>query len=240
MHLSKSIRRIYLRSRQIFCRRAVIAWVICLAVPIIAGAIITWTWINHPEWINRPELTLEESPPDYRILVCRYSHLVNLPEVFVHKVVLAESSGRPWVVSKVGAKGLMQILPAAETDALKRLKRTKKGNLFNPEYNLLIGTTYLRMLTDRFDGDPYLVLAGYHMGPTRVAKHRLNNPSISGKELVARFAGPQTRAYCHKILQGSSFQLLVTQRDGKKDKTQQEHTTKNIKATTKRDHQRKN
>ena len=206
MRLRKSIRRIYLRSRRIFCRRAVITWAICLAVPIIAGAVFAWIEFN------RPEPTLEESPPDYRMLVCRYSHLVNLPEVFVHKVVLAESSGRPWVISKVGAKGLMQILPAAETDALKKLKRTERGNLFNPEYNLLIGTTYLRMLTDRFDGDPYMVLAAYHMGPTRVARHRMDNPGISGKELVARFAGPQTRAYCHKILQGNHFHLPVTRR----------------------------
>lgn len=160
----------------------------------------------------RSEPTLEESPVNYRILVCQYAQLANLPEVFVHKVVLAESSGRAWVVSSANAKGLMQIRPDAETDALRKLGRTERGDLFDPEYNLLIGTTYLRMLTDRFGGDAYLVLAAYHMGPTRVSAHLARNPGISGKNLVARFAGPATRAYCAKILQGQELRLPLTPR----------------------------
>ena len=169
------------------------------------GALAVW-------WATRPPPTLDESPANYRILVVRYANRVDLPPVFVHKVVLVESSGRAWVVSKRGAKGLMQILPNAETDVLKRLKREDRGDLFDPEYNMLIGTTYLRMLTDRFGGDAYLVLAGYHMGPTRVARFLAANPGISGKDLVKRFAGPATRKYCTKILQGQELRLPVTRR----------------------------
>jgi soluble lytic murein transglycosylase-like protein len=159
-----------------------------------------------------PEPTLDESPRDYRILLCKYARRVNLPEIFVHKVVLAESSGDPYAVSRVNAKGLMQIMPAAEIDALKRLPNQEKGDLFDSEYNLLIGTTYLRILSNRFNGDAYLVLAAYHMGPTRVSQHLARNPDISGKELVDRFAGGATRAYCHKILQGKPLRLQVTTR----------------------------
>ena len=162
----------------------------------------------------RPEPTLEESPQNYRILVVRYARWANLPEVFVHKVVLAESAGDPQAVSKADAKGLMQILPAAETDVMRKLNQSERGDLFDPEYNLLIGTTYLRMLTDRFDGDAYLVLSAYHMGPTRVARYLAANPGISGKNLVKQFAGPQTQKYCAKILQGEELSLPVTQRPG--------------------------
>ena len=177
-----------------------------LAAAILAGAVFGL------RWACRPPPTLDESPIDYRILVIRYSDRVNLPQVFVHKVVLAESAGDPLAVSKVNAKGLMQILPAAETDVLKKLKRSEKGDLFDPEYNLLIGTTYLRMMTDRFDGDAYLVLGAYHMGPTRVARFLAANPGISGKALIKRFAGPATRAYCAQILQGKELRLPVTRR----------------------------
>ena len=200
----RTLRRFYLRFRKRFCTRRAIGWVV-LAIVILLAGIFVFT-----RYIYRPELSLEESPTDYRILICRYARRADLPEVFVHKVVLAESSGRPWVVSKAGAKGLMQILPEAEADALQKLKPLAKGNLFNPEYNLLIGTTYLRILTNRFDGDAYLVLAAYHMGPTRVSKHLAGSPGISGKELVQRFAGPATRAYCDKILQGHELRLYVT------------------------------
>jgi soluble lytic murein transglycosylase len=163
-------------------------------------------------WFRRAPPTLEESPENYRILVIRYADRSNLPQVFVHKVVLAESGGDPLAVSKVNAKGLMQILPAAETDVLKKLKRSERGDLFDPEYNMLIGTTYLRMLTDRFGGDAYLVLGAYHMGPTSVARYRAANPGISGKDLIKRFAGPATRAYCARILQGRELRLPVTRR----------------------------
>jgi soluble lytic murein transglycosylase len=179
---------------------------------VLASLVILAGVFIYMRYAPGPELPLEESPVNYRILICRHARKANLPEVFVHKVVLAESSGRPWVVSKVGAKGLMQIMPDAETDTMKKLKRTERGNLFNPDYNLLIGTTYLRILCDQFDGDAYLVLGAYHMGRTRVSSLRTANPGISGKELVTQFAGPKTRAYCEKILQGHELQLPFTQR----------------------------
>ena len=166
-------------------------------------------------WASPPARIVVRAPVDLRILVRQYSLRANLPYAFVYKVVMAESSGRYWVVSDANAKGLMQILPPAETDVLRKLKRSDRGDLFDPEYNMLIGTTYLRMLTDRFDGDAHLVLAGYHMGPTRVARYRAANPGISGKELVKRFAGPQTRAYCAKILRGEELRLPLTQRPGR-------------------------
>lgn len=177
---------------------------------LILTAILIWVIFG----LRRPrpqELPLDESRHN-RILVCRYARWANLPAVFVHKIVLAESSGNPRAVSSANAKGLMQITPLAETDVMQKLNQAKRGDLFDPEYNLLVGTTYLRMQADRFDGDAYLVLAAYHMGPTAVARHRNANPQMSGKQLVARFAGPKTRAYCDKILQGEELQLPVTQR----------------------------
>lgn|GEM_PF-2395734 len=177
------------------------------AVPVVlvAGVLAGW-------WAFRRPAALDESPTHYRILVCRYADKANLPDAFVHKVVLAESGGDPRAVSTAGAKGLMQIMPAAEADVLKKLDRAEKGDLFDPEYNLLIGTTYLRMLTDRFGGDAHLVLGAYHMGPTRVARYRAANPGISGRDLVRRFAGPATRAYCARLLQGRDLRLPVTRR----------------------------
>ncbi|MDX1682892.1 MAG: hypothetical protein R3336_07230, partial [Phycisphaeraceae bacterium] len=61
-------------------------------------------------------------------------------------------------------------------------------------------TTYLAQLWDRFKRDPHLTVAAYHMGPTRVARLRRRHPQLSGPELVARFAGPATRAYVRKVI----------------------------------------
>jgi soluble lytic murein transglycosylase-like protein len=163
-------------------------------------------------WITRPPPPLEETEPGYYLLVVQAARRVNLPAVFIDDVVLAESTRKANAVSPINAKGLMQIMPAAETDVMKRLGRSERGDLFDREYNLLIGTTYLRMMADRFDGDAYLVLGAYHMGPTRVAGHLSANPGISGKQLIERFGGPATRAYCAKILKGKELRLPVTPR----------------------------
>ncbi|MCP4379201.1 MAG: lytic transglycosylase domain-containing protein [bacterium] len=175
---------------------------------IILSVVIAGTWW----WIRRPLPPFEETKPDYYLLVVQASKRVNLPSVFIDNVIMAESSRRPEAVSPLDAKGLMQIMPAAETDVMERLNLDKRGDLFDPEYNLLIGTTYLRMMADRFNGDAYLVLGAYHMGPTRVSGYLSANPGISGKKLIERFAGPATRAYCAKILQGKELRLPVTPR----------------------------
>ena len=61
----------------------------------------------------------------------------------VTAVVMAESSGRADAESNRGALGLMQITPITEKDVLQRNPSYKRGNLFDPDYNLKVGTTYL-------------------------------------------------------------------------------------------------
>lgn len=118
---------------------------------------------------------------------------------FIRAVIREESGGDPGAVSNKEAYGLMQVREDAEADALKTLK-IPRGDLFDPSYNILIGTTYLQRLHERFDNDPYLVMAAYHMGPTRVQAIRKENPGITGETLVEKFANPTTRAYVRKVL----------------------------------------
>lgn len=122
----------------------------------------------------------------------------NLPPQLVIEVVRAESGGDPLAVSKAGARGLMQIMPDTHDDLVTRFG-VGRGDLHDPDYNLKLGTTYLRHLMDRFDSDVTLTLAAYHMGPTKVAKLRKANPKLSSTQLVAKYGGPQTRAYVRTI-----------------------------------------
>lgn len=87
-----------------------------------------------------------------------------LPESLVRAVIHTESNYSPHAVSRVGAMGLMQLMPA-----------TAKGlgvtDAFDPQQNVYGGCKYLRMLANRFDGDMVLVLAGYHAGAGNVRKY---------------------------------------------------------------------
>ncbi|MEM1097535.1 MAG: lytic transglycosylase domain-containing protein [Planctomycetota bacterium] len=128
-----------------------------------------------------------------------YAELHGLEPALVRAVVLAESSGNPNAHSHADAKGLMQITPITHEDAIQRFGLAD-GDLFEPLYNLKVGTAYLAYLLDRFGGDRTLALAAYHMGPTRVARHVRENSAMSSAELVAEFGGPKTRAYVKRVL----------------------------------------
>lgn len=142
----------------------------------------------------------------YREIIWRHAQANSVPTELVAAVIRAESGGCPTVVSPKSAKGLMQITPVAELEVLRQAPLAK-GDLFDPDYNILIGTTYLRMLIDRFDGDVHLAVAAYHMGPAGVRKFRDTSPGLSGKQIVENHAPSSTSRYCRTILAGRSIRL---------------------------------
>lgn len=81
----------------------------------------------------------------------------------VHAVVQAESNYRPRATSPVGARGLMQVMPATAADFGIR-------NLFDPQNNLEAGVQYLKFLLTRFDLTN--AIAAYNAGPGAVRKHK--------------------------------------------------------------------
>ena len=96
-------------------------------------------------------------------------------------VIAVESAGRSSAVSRAGAIGLMQLMPAtaARFDVITPL---------DPDQNIAGGVAYLDWLMGHFDNDPILVLAGYNAGEGSVRDH----------DGVPPYA--ETRAYVPKVL----------------------------------------
>jgi hypothetical protein len=86
----------------------------------------------------------------------------------VHAVVEAESNYRPGAKSQVGARGLMQVMPATGRD----LGVASAAMLFDPQQNLEAGVKYLKWLLARFEGDLPNAIAAYNAGPAAVARYR--------------------------------------------------------------------
>ena len=80
-------------------------------------------------------------------------------------MVKVESDFNPRAVSKMGAKGLMQIMPGNFKDL--RIK-----DPFDPWESIMAGARYIRQLLNRFDGKLQLALAAYHAGPNRVDRFK--------------------------------------------------------------------
>jgi len=145
-------------------------------------------------------------------VIWKYAQANALPSELVRDIVRAESGGDERAVSPKGAKGLMQVTSIA-LEEVRRCTDTGDGDLFDPDYNVRVGTAYFRIMLDQFNGDAYLALAAYNMGPTRLRAARRKNPGLTGRAIVRRFAPAETRAYCRKILGKKDLKLPVSVSD---------------------------
>ncbi len=93
----------------------------------------------------------------------------NLDPIVVLSLVRQESVFNPLAKSPVGARGLMQIMPAT---ARRVRKGTRDKHLITPQTNMEIGTTYFKGLMKRYEDNLVYVLAAYNAGEGRVDRWR--------------------------------------------------------------------
>jgi soluble lytic murein transglycosylase-like protein len=98
------------------------------------------------------------APPDRLDRIVRDAAVRhNMDPALVKAVISTESGWNPHAVSRKGAVGLMQLIP-------ETAQRFGVGNPYDPAQNVEAGTTYLKSLLDRYDGDLNKSLAAYNAG----------------------------------------------------------------------------
>ena len=116
--------------------------------------------------VGMPTSTVEPRP--FAELIETVSLRHGIDPALVHAVVAVESNYRARAKSPVGARGLMQVMPATGRD----LGVTSAATLFDPRANLEAGVTYLKRMLVRFGGDLTNALAAYNAGPAAVLRYR--------------------------------------------------------------------
>jgi soluble lytic murein transglycosylase-like protein len=101
----------------------------------------------------------------------------------LHAVIAVESNYNPRAVSRKGALGLMQLMPATA-------RSMGVIDPMNASQNIRGGAKYLRQLLDQFANNKSLALAAYNAGPAAVLSHGGKIPPI-----------PETRIYVPAVLQ---------------------------------------
>jgi len=150
--------------------------------------------------VSLAELSAREH--HWRVLAVRYAYATGLPPGLVAGVIRAESAGRPSAVSRSGARGLMQLMPATAEEVARKhgIRYSGPDDLFRPDLNVRLGTLYLAWLRKRFRDDPWLYIAAYNAGPGAIERLRLRNPELSSEELIRQCAPAETRAYVPTVL----------------------------------------
>lgn len=137
----------------------------------------------------------------YEELIRTYSGEYDLEPSFVAGVIFTESKFNERAVSRVGAKGLMQVMPTTGEEIAKALGEPfNEENLFDPETSIRYGCFYLRQQLDRFDQNAAVALAAYNAGPNKAAQW-LSEYGLDSRGRIAYIPYEETRNYVNRVLQ---------------------------------------
>ncbi len=126
-----------------------------------------------------PATSAEPTPTELGQMLARAGAAHHIDADLLLSVVHAESGGKAGVVSRAGARGLMQLMPG--TAAALGVKDS-----FVPEQNVEGGTSYLDALLTRYKDNIALALAAYNAGPGAVDKYHGVPPYRETRAYVSR------------------------------------------------------
>lgn len=160
--------------------------------------------INTGQRATGESFSLSQAFPTPQLsLIEKLSADVSLPTAWVLGIIRQESRFMPAANSSVGARGLMQVMPATARWIVKKTGRApvKRQALSELRPNLELGTTYLRLLQDGFEGSFILATAAYNAGPARARAWRkaLTEP-MEAAVFIETIPFYETRDYVKNVL----------------------------------------
>jgi soluble lytic murein transglycosylase-like protein len=145
------------------------------------------------------------SPADLGEMLTRAGREHNLDVDLLVSLVKAESGGDTHAVSRAGARGLTQLMPATAKDL-------GVADSFKPDDNLRGGATYLDQLLTRYHDNLALALAAYNAGPEAVDKYHGIPPYR------------ETRAYVARVIHEFNRRVLAREAEAKRATAQARKT----------------
>ena len=137
-------------------------------------------------------------PKDLEGLINKTALAEGLEPRLLQSIIKQESGFNPTATSSVGARGLMQLMPATAKE-LATSAGLDNYDLFDPETNLKLGARYYKQLRDEFNGDDALALTAYHSGIGRVKKLLAKNGGTGLDDIIGDL-GTVGQKYAKSIL----------------------------------------
>lgn len=170
-------------------------------------------------------------PLQYETYVEKYSEENNLDKYLVYAVIKVESNFKPEATSSAGAIGLMQLMEETAVERLNVISSSENSSnennllnaasineetdssepdnndLYDPETNIKIGTSYLAYLIELYDGNIVLALTAYNAGLGNVEKWIKDGIIKADGSDIENIPYKETENYVRKIL--SSYQMYL-------------------------------
>ena len=165
-----------------------------------------WKWHDNAiktvaKTSHRNDYDLRFPMPYQQLVMDNIKHYGLDPSV-IYGVMRRESLFDPLAKSRVGALGLMQLMPSTARTVAKSLglERPGQSEILNITNNIKLGTTYFKKVLNQFDDNVSLAAAAYNAGPKNVRKWLPENEPMSADLWVETVPYKETRNYIQAVL----------------------------------------
>jgi soluble lytic murein transglycosylase len=127
----------------------------------------------------------------------------------IHAITRQESQFDRQATSRVGAKGMMQLMPATAREQAGKLGMPfDQARLVEPAYNVMLGSSFYDRMLNYYGGNHVLAVASYNAGPGNVNKFiRANgDPRMGGIDVIDWIEAiplSETRGYVQRVLENA-------------------------------------
>jgi soluble lytic murein transglycosylase len=154
-------------------------------------------------------------PQAFKPWVTKYSASAGANPEWVWSIMRAESLYKPDVISPVGARGLLQLMPYTARNLARLAGDSAENapNTLDPETNIRLGAQYLARLKQKFKGNLPLAAAAYNAGPHRVEGWLVNFGHLETDEFIEHIPFLETRNYVKKVVRNHTFYRRLYAKD---------------------------
>jgi soluble lytic murein transglycosylase len=154
-------------------------------------------------------------PMPFKASVLARTKQIGLDPAYVYGLIRQESRFIMDARSGVGASGLMQVMPATAKWTAKKIGMVdfQPHQIADRDTNIAIGTGYLKLVLDSFNGSMPMAAAAYNAGPSRPRTWRgqTGAPTVEAAIWAENIPFNETRDYVKKVLSNTTnYAALIT------------------------------